>query len=259
MLLTVSDVRRLLILSACLVAASAASAAPAAALERVEATFFAEYTAGFYEIDQGEIVLFANRDPFLTHGVVSDDAPGGDPLFEAPVIKKNGTRLLRRAPFLTTGAYEFHCPVHPEMVSRLDVNALGSPLPPDATAPTAGVKVKRISLAGLLRRRKLTVTANPAEIADVSFKASAGGVALATATRTYLTSGPRKLVLKVPRAAARNLKSRVAELRARGRRALKLRVAAGLVDLAGNAATSRGGLTLRLPVPPSPRGGSKAP
>jgi plastocyanin len=251
-------VKRLLALSACLAAAMAATAAPAGALERVEGTFFAEYGAGSYTVDQGEIVLFVNRDPFLTHGVTSDDASGGDPLFEAPVIKKGGTRLLRGAPFLTTGSYEFHCPVHPEMASRLDVNASGAPLPPDGTAPSAGVKVKRISLAGLLRRRKLRVRANPAEVADANFKASAGGVPLAAARRTYLTVGPRTLVLKISRAAARSLKSRVAELRPRGRRVLKLRVAASLVDLAGNGGTSRGGLSLRLPGPPRP-GGKKAP
>jgi len=250
-------VRRLLALSACLAAvASAASAAPAGALERVEATFFAEYTAGFYAIDQGEIVLFANRDPFLSHGVVSDDEAAGAPLFEAPVIKKDGTRLLRGAPFLTTGSYVFHCPVHLEMISRLDVNANGAPLPPDATAPTAGVKVKRIGLAGLTRRRKLIVMVNPAEIADVNFKARAGGVALASARRTYLTAGPRKLVLKISRAAVRSLKARAAELRAAGRRLLKLSVGAAMVDVAGNAATSRGGLTLRLsaPQPRPPKG-----
>jgi plastocyanin len=247
-------VKRLLALSASLAAfASAFSAAPADALERVEATFFAEYTAGFFAVDQGEVVLFANRDPFLAHGVVSDGLQGSRPLFEAPVIKKNGTRLLRGAPFLTTGAYQFHCPVHPEMISRLDVSASGAPLPADSTDPTAGVKVKRVSLAGLTRRRRLTVRVNPAEISDANINARAGGVLLGNARKTYLTTGPRRVVLKVSRAAARELKRRAAELRAAGRRSLKLGVRAGLVDLAGNAATSRGGLTLRLPAPPRRR------
>ena len=251
--------RRVVVLSACLAAAlSAASAAPAAALERVEGTFFAEYTDGAYEVDQGEIVLFANLDPFLSHGVVSDDAPGGDPLFEAPVSKKNGTRLLRGAPFLTTGAYAFHCPVHPDMVSRLDVGPGGTPLPPDGTAPSAGVKVKRTSLAALLRRRKLTVSANPAEIMDVGFTARAGGVTLAAARRTYLTTGSRRLVLKVSRAAALSLRARVAQFRSRGRRSLRLQVSAVLFDLAGNAGRGRGGLNLRVPGPRAPRGGPRA-
>src|SRR5262245_9586711 len=154
------------------------------ALERIEGTFCSEYSAATYEIDQGEIVVFANRDPFLAHGVVSDDAPGGEPLFEAPVVPKGATRLLRRAPFLTTGSYDFHCPVHPKMVARLDVNANGAPLVPDETAPSAGLRVKRTSLSRLLRRRKLRVRATPAEIADADFEARAGGVVLASARRT---------------------------------------------------------------------------
>ena len=246
--------KRVLALSACLATvASAAAATPASALERVEATFFAEYTAGFFAIDQGEVVVFANRDPFLAHGVVSDASVGSKPLFEAPVIRKNGTRLLRGAPFLSTGSYQFHCPVHPEMISRLDVNASGAPLPPDSTAPTAGVRVKRVPLARLIRRRKLIVRVNPAEISDAAINARAGGVLLGSARRTFLTTGRRKLVLKVSRRAARQLKRRARKLRARGRRALKLRARAALVDLAGNAATSRGGLTLRLPAPPRRR------
>jgi hypothetical protein len=145
------------------------------------------------------------------------------------------------------------------MISRLDVGPAGAPLPPDGSAPSAGVRVKRLSLARLLRRRKLTVRTSPAEIVDANFNARAGGVALANARRTYLTIGSRRLVLKVSRAAARELKARAAELRALGRRALKLRVSAALVDLAGNAATSRGGLTLRLPGARSSRRGRKAP
>ena len=240
--------RRLLALITCLVAMGAAAAAtPAAALERVEGTFFSEYSAGSYEIDQGEIVVFTNRDPFLAHGVVSDDAPGGEPIFEAPVVPKGNTRLLRGAPFLATGSYNFHCPVHPKMVARLDVNANGAPLPPDATAPSAGVRVKRTSVARLLRRRKLRLTTTPAEIADASFTARAGGVALASARRIYLTTDPIRLVLRISRAAAADLRERVAELRAQGRRRLPLRVSAALVDVAGNAATSGGGLSLRLP------------
>jgi plastocyanin len=252
-------VKRLLALSACLLAASAASAAPAFALERVEATFFAEYTNATYTIDQGEVVVFANKDPFLAHGVDADDELGGEPVFSAPVVrpKTKELRLLTGAPFLTTGTYDFHCPLHASMTSTLIVNANGTPLPPDATAPVAGVRVKRVALAGLLRRRKLTVTVNPAEVSDAALRARAGGVALSSAQKIYLSPGRRRLVLRFGRKTARALKARVAELRSRGRRALKLRVSAALTDVAGNQATSRGGLTVRLPVPPPPQGEKK--
>ena len=108
-----------------------------------------------------------------------------------------------------------------------------------------------------MRRRKLTVKVNPAEIVDAHFKARAGGVPLASARKTYVTAGQRKLVLKVSRAAVRSLKARVAELRAAGRRLLTLSVSAALVDIAGNTATSHGGLRLRLPGPRQPPSGPK--
>jgi plastocyanin len=247
--------RRAAAIGACIAAAAlAAPAAPAVALERVEASFFAEYAASLYEIDQGEVVIFANEDPFLAHGVVSDDEAAGEPLFEAPVISPGaGIRLMREAPFLTTGTYGFHCPIHPGMTSTLEVNASGTPLPADDTAPTAGLTVRRIAIARLLARRRLTLFVNPAEVAEVALAARAGGVALASAQRTYLSPGPRRLVLKLSRKAARALRARVARLTARGRRLLTLTVGASLVDVAGNAGASRGGRRLRLPAPPEPK------
>ena len=153
----------------------------------MDATFLAEYSAESYTIDRGELVTFGNRDTFLAHGVVSDAGS----LFSAPVISKGQVRLLRGAPFLTTGSYPFHCPIHPGMTSVLNVTAAGSPLPADAIAPSAQLKIKTASLGRLAGKRRLRVVVNPSEAVDAVVKASAEGVALARVERTYVSPGPR--------------------------------------------------------------------
>ena len=204
------------------------AAAPGAlALERMDATFLAEYSAESYAIDQGELVTFGNRDNFLAHGVVSDAGS----LFSAPVISKGQVRLLRRAPFLTTGSYPFHCPIHPGMTSVLNVTAAGSPLSADAIAPSAQLKIKTASLGRLAGKRRLRVVVNPSEAVDAVVKASAEGVALARVERTYVGPGPRAISLKVTAAAARAAARAAAQAGAAAR--VRLRVT--LSDVAGNA------------------------
>ncbi len=204
------------------------AAAPGAlALERMDATFLAEYSAESYTIDRGELVTFGNRDTFLAHGVVSDAGS----LFSAPVISKGQVRLLRGAPFLTTGSYPFHCPIHPGMTSVLNVTAAGSPLPADAIAPSAQLKIKTASLGRLAGKRRLRVVVNPSEAVDAVVKASAEGVALARVERTYVSPGPRGISLKVTAAAARAAARAAAQAGAAAR--VRLRVT--LSDVAGNA------------------------
>ena len=131
-------------LTGALVAALMGAVTPSAlALERIDATFLAEYSADSYTIDQGEIVTFGNRDKFLAHGVVSDTSG----LFSAPVIGAGQARLLRGAPFLTAGSYPFHCPIHPGMTSALNVTAGGAPLPADATTAATRRRAWRASPA----------------------------------------------------------------------------------------------------------------
>jgi hypothetical protein len=221
----------------------------AAAQESIDAVFLAEYSAPSYSMDQGEILVFRNRDPFLEHGVVSDHTSGGEPLFEAPVAPPRRTRLVRNAPFLTDGSYPFHCPVHPEMTATLVVTANGEPLPPDSIAPTAVVKVQTKRLGALLNRRRLRLAVNPSEAEDVALSVRAGGIALASPQRTYVVPGPRTLEVRIRRRAVTRLRSRVARLQRRGRRSLRLVAAANLVDVAGNAGSAVGARRLRLPGP----------
>ncbi len=251
-------IRRGLALSLCLAAGAALAPASAPAAETIDAVFFKEYSTSFFQIDQGEIAVFLNRDPFLAHGLVSDDEQGGEPLFSAPVVDPKRTRLVYDAPFLTTGTYDFHCPVHPEMTATLDVTANGSPLPPDATDPTAAIKVQTGRLAALLNKRRIRFTINPSEVADATITVQAAGVELAQTERTYVSTGLRGLRLRATRAAIGDLRKRIAKLKQKHRRFLKLVVSAELTDVAGNAAAAGGFRRLRLPIPrPRPQPNAK--
>lgn len=214
---------------ACLLACALGGAAPSGALafERIEGAFLAEYSATSYTIDQGEIVTFGNSDKFLSHGVQSDSGS----LFTAPVIVPGQVRLVRGAPFLTTGTYPFHCPIHLGMTSELVVNASGSPLPADAVQPAATIGVKDASAVKIARKRKVRLVINPTEAADAVIKAGAGGELLGRVERTWLGPGPRALTISFSRSAAKALDAAAQE----GRVPLRLKVT--LSDVAGNAAT----------------------
>lgn len=214
---------------ACALALALCCAAPAAAqaVERINATFLAEYGSEAYTIDQGEIVTFANHDKFLAHGIVSDAGAGS--LFGAPVIGRGQVRLLRGAPFLTAaaGPYPFHCPVHPGMTSVLNVTTAGAPLPPDGIRPGGTVKIKTASARRLTGKRSLQVIVTPSEPVDTVIEASAAGALLGRVERTYVSVGRKAVALTVSDAAA----SAVARLSD----TVKIRVKVTLSDLAGNS------------------------
>jgi hypothetical protein len=220
--------------AACLLAATPSSAL---ALERVEAVFAAEFSVPEYTIDEGEIVLFGNRDPFFEHGVASDARNGS--LFRAGVVPKGGQRLLIGAPYLTSagGPYGFHCPIHPGMRAVLNVSSNGTPLPPDGSAPTAALKLKAKARAKLAGKRRLKLTVNPAEPVDVVATAGVKGSGLGRAERTYLTTGPKTITLKFSKAAGRAVRGL--------RRGGQLKVKVTLTDLAGNVSVLKASKSLR--------------
>jgi hypothetical protein len=215
---------------ACLLAAALGGAVPSSAfgIERIDAAFLAEYSSPSYTIDQGELVTFGNSDSFLAHGIASDTSG----LFSAPVIGPGQVRLLRGAPFLTTGGpYPFHCPVHAGMTAELNVSASGAPLPPDATPPTATIKVKSASALKLAAKRKLRIVVNPSEAVDAVIKAGAGGALLGRIERTWVASGARALTIGVSREAAKAMRDDAAQ------GSVPLRVKITLSDVAGNSTT----------------------
>jgi plastocyanin len=220
-------------------AAVLAPAAPASAVERIDAAFLTEYTSTSYVVDQGEIVTFGNRDKFLRHGIDSDTVG----LFNAPVVERGQSRLVRGAPYLTAGAYTFHCPIHPAMTSKLTVTAGGSPLPPDAVRPGAVVKIKTGALGKLLGKKRLRVTVVTTEAADAAISGGAAGVAIGRAESTYVTAGRRSFTLPLDGATARSIAAKART----GQVAIKVKVR--LTDAAGNVAVVKQARKLGAPRP----------
>jgi hypothetical protein len=214
----------------------------AAGFERIRSPFLLEFSSPAYVIDQGEIVVFDNTDPYLRHGVASDLAIGGRPAFEAPVIGRGQARLVRGAPFLpfSRNPYVFRDPAHPGMTANLFVTAAGAPLPPDAVAPFGKVKIQSGGVGGLMRSGKLRLVLRTSEAADVVLKAFVGGARLARSERTYLSPGSRGFGL--PLSSTRALPSRGPA---------RVRVTMKLTDVAGNPGTVRAS---RLLAGAAPRG-----
>ena len=184
----------------------------ALAVERVEATFFAEYTAPSYRSTRARSRVFANRDPFLAHGVVSDAEQRGEPLFQRAVTKPGGARSLHGAPFLTTGTYPFHCPVHDDDdLARSTSTPTGRRCRPMLIAPTASRKRSEpLRLGHCCGSDRLTVTVEQPRGRDVDLTARAGKRrSLLTAQPDLPPPGPEAdSVLGSPRALGEALKAR---------------------------------------------------
>jgi len=173
---------------ALLAAAALPASAQATVASPVRAVFLKEFSKTNYTMDQGQILVFENDDPFLPHGLVGS---GG---FLAPTISPNQARLVRYSPFLGPGTYAFHDPAHPEMASTLTVTHSGARLPGDSTRPRAGIKVltpaKRAAKSG-----RIKVRVSPSEPIDASIKAVGGNGALGVGNRTYPIAVPGVLIV----------------------------------------------------------------
>src|SRR5882757_2525539 len=144
--------RYLAVLVAALVAGAAVPAGSSATVASpVRAVFLKEFSKSNYTMDQGQILVFENDDPFLIHGLLGS---GG---LLAPAVSPGQTRLVRNAPFLGPGTYFFHDPAHPEMGSSLTITSAGARLPADTVRPTAGIKVltraKKAARSGKIKVR----------------------------------------------------------------------------------------------------------
>jgi hypothetical protein len=180
---------RTLALGAALLALAALPASAAATVASpVRAVFLKEFSKTNYTMDQGQILVFENDDPFLLHGLI-----GGGAL-SAPTVGPGQTRLVRNAPFLGPGLYAFQDPAHPEMGSTLTITSAGARLPTDSARPTAGIKIltpaKRAAKSG---RIKVRVT--PSEPLDAAIKAVGSSGPLGVGNRTYADVLPGVLII----------------------------------------------------------------
>jgi hypothetical protein len=210
---SINRIRLLALGAGLLVLAALPASAAATVASPIRAVFLKEFSKTNYTMDQGQILVFENDDPFLIHGLV------GGPLL-APAIGPNQTRLVRNAPFLGPGLYQFHDPAHPEMASSLTITKAGARLPADSARPTAGIKVltpaKRAAKSG-----KIKVRVTPSEPLDASIKAVGSSGSIGVGNRTYSDALPGVLIIFLDPASKKQ---------ARGGVELKVK----LTDAAGN-------------------------
>ena len=107
--------------------------ASATADKVIEAQTVWRFDAMSYTMDQGEPLLFRNRDavsPGPHNVVANDEGADGKPLFASKTIPNGQEAPVEGARRLKTGEYGFICTVHPFMEATLEVTDKGSPLPP---------------------------------------------------------------------------------------------------------------------------------
>jgi plastocyanin len=121
-------------MSAVLLAASLAVAAPASAADHAVTTTSSPNTfvPAAVSVVQGDTVTWSNTSGGL-HNVRFDDGT-----FEMPASPMTGNWTVGR-PFNTVGEFTYVCAQHPEMTGSVTVRASGSPGPgPPAPAPPGG-------------------------------------------------------------------------------------------------------------------------
>lgn len=234
-----------LLLSLLVVAAALGPAAAAAqADEEITAVPFNRFSPTSVTIDQGELLTFRNTDSASHNVTARERGSDGRPLFASRTITNGRTAEVEGVRFLTTGAYDFLCTIHPTIMSgTLNVSAAGTPLQrpaPDTRAPAVSAAVRRTTLARVSRSGRLTVNVGLDEAASLTLRASArvGGrrVRLGRRAGVRLGEGRGHVAVRLSRRARQAL--------AGARRAV-VTVEVRAVDEAGNASTDRARRTLR--------------
>ncbi len=229
--------------AAALLVAGLATAAPAAADERISAQTRDQYVNPDVTIDQGERLTFFNGDLLDDHSVTATASNAANrPLFDSGVIGPGQEAVVEGAQFLGPGRYPYYCTLHPFMTGSVTVTGAGAPAPrpADTTPARLGVSIATGSLTALLRTRRLPVRARADEAATVRLVASARigrrTVTLATGAVTLTAAGSRATSLRLRPAARRALA---------GRRSIGVVLTGQATDRAGNSSAATARRTLR--------------
>jgi plastocyanin len=221
-----------------------AQAPPALADQEIQAQAPNHYASPSATIDQGEPLTFRNLDVNGHNVTATQKGPDGKALFATPVIGTNQSSFVEGSQYLTTGSYGFICTVHPFMTGTVVVTSAGTPKPrpaSDGRAPSLAVKVRDTSLKTLLDKGRLHVTATVDEAASVKVKATTRSgkktVTLGSGKADAAGAGTVKLSLKLTSAVRKALK---------GRKRVKVSLAASARDAAGNERSASAARTLKL-------------
>jgi hypothetical protein len=135
-----------------------------------------QYSTSLYDTIEGQQADFVNTGPSNTHTVTADaEGPDGQALFRTGNVPPGGGGVaVRGTEYLAAGFYDFHCSIHSEMQSTLEVADSASGPDP---RPAIDVKVKSKKLEKVVKSGKLKVevtAAGPTDADRVSLSAKKG-------------------------------------------------------------------------------------
>jgi plastocyanin len=200
-----------------------------------------QFIGGDITVAQGEKVTFTNGDTMAHDVTASTKGADGKPLFASAQIGAGQSAPVEGVEYLTTGAYEYICSIHPFMKATITVSSEGTPAPrpggggspapgpsspstADTAAPSISLKLLDRKRSAVARRKALQVSVKSNEDATVTVTARSGKTTFATGS-----GKPGKLSLKLTKA---GLKA------ARGSKAVRLSLIAKAKDAAGNASSA---------------------
>jgi plastocyanin len=176
-------------------AAVACTGAPSAfAADTVVATDDA-FDSLSYAMDQGERPTLQNNGVNSHNVTARTKGPDGGDLFFSPTIN-GGTTTVDGTQYLTAGAYNFWCSVHPlSMQAQLVVSGAGTPAArPDIDITGKGGKLKKVAKKGKLQVKVTAATTS----AGVKLVAKLGKANLGSTSAFDLAAGQtRKVTVKL--------------------------------------------------------------
>lgn len=209
-----------------------------------------QFIGGDITIDQGEKVSFTNVDT-MTHDVTAKaNGPDGKRLFASDKAGPGESKPVAGTEYLTTGAYNYECSIHPSMTGTITVTGNGTPAPRpgsgsgspppssggDKTAPSLGLKVADTKRATVRKRGALRVSVTTSEPATVGLTAKSGKTTVASGSTRTAKAGTKTVSLKLTKAGASLLKRS---------RTVKLSVSGRAADAAGNTSSASASGRLR--------------
>jgi plastocyanin len=162
------------------------------------------FSAGLYSTDQGEVSQLQVTGG--SHNVTArQTGPDGKALFRSATIT-GGSTPVSGTQYLSTGAYEFFCTVHPTTMNGvLNVTANGTPQP----RPSATLTVNTRKLSKVLKRGRLSVEiSSTAKVDGVELVARLGKVEIARKPNVSWFPGQQFDKLTVTKAGKNKLRGR---------------------------------------------------
>src|SRR4051812_36588411 len=213
-----------------------------------------QFYTGSVTIDQGEKVTFTNLDTVDHDVTAAGKGPDGKPLFSSPLGGPGSSAPGAGTEYLTTGAYDFGCSIHPQMHGTLTVTSAGTPQPRpgsggsgsapaepaqpaqsgDTKKPKVQIHIVDTQVSQVRRRKALRLHIATDEAVTVGVRARAGKTTFA-ATTTKVDSGGKTISLKLTKAGRRLVKRN---------RSLRLSLTARASDAAHNTVSAKGVITL---------------